>query len=321
MNRKEPLVSIIIPNYNHSRYLKQRIDSVLNQSFQDFELIILDDCSTDNSCTVIEEYTSSNKVSHIVFNEKNSGSTFIQWQKGFSLAKGKYIWIAESDDYADLTFLEKLVSLLENNSDCQIAFSCSYTIDENGSVLADDWDRNKMAKGIYSKFEGSEFIKARMLFNNSIYNASMVVFRKSVLDKIDNRFMDFSYCGDWFFWYKICLQGTVIRYNEKLNYFRQHFSKVSPKAEALGKRFLEGKFVLKEMFKDLELKPIQEKVIIGRLLKKIHSSNLFECKELKDKVMSDAILFFGFGKSSVIFYELDKIFNFSKLSITKSRHL
>ena len=91
-------VSVVIPNFNHALYLKQRIESVLNQTFQNFELIILDDCSTDNSKEVIERYKNHPKISKIVYNEENSGSVFRQWIKGIKLSTGKYIWIAESDD-------------------------------------------------------------------------------------------------------------------------------------------------------------------------------------------------------------------------------
>ncbi len=100
-----PSVSVIIPNYNHAPFLKERIDSVINQHYDNFEVIILDDCSKDNSREVIEQYRNHPKVKHIIYNEANSGSTFIQWHKGFRLAEGEYIWIAESDDVADLDFL------------------------------------------------------------------------------------------------------------------------------------------------------------------------------------------------------------------------
>ena len=93
-----PLVSVIIPNYNYARFLTERIDSVLSQTFQNFELIILDDCSTDNSREVIERYRSNPKVSHIIYNQSNTGSPFAQWEKGLSVARGKYIWVAEADD-------------------------------------------------------------------------------------------------------------------------------------------------------------------------------------------------------------------------------
>ena len=100
-----PLVSVIIPNYNHAPYLKERIDSVLSQTYKEFEVLILDDCSSDESKEIIESYRNNKHISNIVFNEKNTGNTFIQWNKGISLAKGKYIWIAESDDVAKPTFL------------------------------------------------------------------------------------------------------------------------------------------------------------------------------------------------------------------------
>ena len=102
-------VSAIIPNYNHATFLKQRIDSVLNQSLSVYEVIILDDCSTDKSLDVINEYINHPLVRHVIINEKNSGSPFLQWQKGIDLAKGDWIWIAESDDYADINFLLKMM--------------------------------------------------------------------------------------------------------------------------------------------------------------------------------------------------------------------
>ncbi|HVB58282.1 MAG TPA: glycosyltransferase family 2 protein, partial [Candidatus Acidoferrales bacterium] len=94
-----PTVSVIVPNYNHARFLRKRIDSVLQQTFQDFELILLDDCSTDDSRSILSSYAGDPRI-RIEFNDANSGSTFKQWNKGVRLARGKYVWIAESDDYA-----------------------------------------------------------------------------------------------------------------------------------------------------------------------------------------------------------------------------
>ena len=103
------LVSIIVPNYNHALYLRERLDSIFSQTFQDFEVILLDDNSSDSSIEVLKEYAAHPKVSHFIVNATNSGSPFIQWEKGLSLSKGKYIWIAESDDSCEITFLEKLL--------------------------------------------------------------------------------------------------------------------------------------------------------------------------------------------------------------------
>lgn len=99
-----PTVSIIVPNYNHSKYLNQRLDSILNQTYQDFEVILLDDVSSDNSVEILQAYSKHPKVSHLIVNEQNSGNTFKQWQKGIALAKGTFVWIAESDDFCEPHF-------------------------------------------------------------------------------------------------------------------------------------------------------------------------------------------------------------------------
>src|SRR5687767_14108483 len=98
--------SVIIPNYNHGRFLHERIGSVVAQKKEPFEIIILDDHSTDNSREVIEIYRAHRLVTHIVYNEKNSGSPFAQWVRGIKLATASWIWIAESDDVANADFLE-----------------------------------------------------------------------------------------------------------------------------------------------------------------------------------------------------------------------
>ena len=76
-----PLVSVVIPNYNHAPYLRRRVRSVLDQTFGDFEVLILDDASTDESLRVLDEFAADPRV-RIVANETNSGSTFVQWRRG-----------------------------------------------------------------------------------------------------------------------------------------------------------------------------------------------------------------------------------------------
>src|ERR1700738_1634065 len=108
-----PRVSVIVPNYNHARFLRRRMESVLRQTYRDFEVILLDDCSTDESRSILSEYAGDPRV-RLEFNEKNSGSPFKQWNKGVALASGEYGWIAESDDYADERLLERLVAVLDH---------------------------------------------------------------------------------------------------------------------------------------------------------------------------------------------------------------
>src|SRR5690348_12935994 len=120
-------VSVVIPNYNHAPFLRQRIESVLRQTYQDFELILLDDCSMDGSQAILMEYASDPRV-RIEFNQKNSGSTFKQWNKGVRLARGEYVWIAESDDYADDRLLEKLAARLDAEPRAAFAYCRSWRV-------------------------------------------------------------------------------------------------------------------------------------------------------------------------------------------------
>lgn len=222
------LVSVIIPNYNHSNYLDERIQSVLNQTYHNFEVIILDDCSPDKSIDIIEKYRNHPQISHIIYNDINSGSTFIQWNKGFELAKGEYIWIAESDDVADKDFLSTLMKKITKNENCVIAFSNSFFIDSKGDIIQQR-DHPKRLKELQMK--GVEFVKKYMLGINNIYNASSVLFKKTVLNNINpSDYIKFKASGDRLFWILVCIQGNICYIPKKLNYFRQHDNKVTPKA-------------------------------------------------------------------------------------------
>jgi glycosyltransferase involved in cell wall biosynthesis len=217
-----PKVSVIVPNYNHAPYLKLRIDSVLQQSFQDFELIILDDCSTDNSREIIEQYRNHPKVSHIDYNAQNTNSTFRQWRKGFLLAQGDYIWVAESDDYADETFLEKTVAVLEKHGQAALCFVQSHVVNQNGESRGcyeedSDFYRNDFC------LDGNALIQSEFVFKNIIPNASAVLFRRENLTKIDlEKMFDFKINGDWYLWISMLKNGYCAYLSEPLSCFRRH---------------------------------------------------------------------------------------------------
>ena len=111
---KVPKVSVIIPNYNHAAFLRRRMDSVLQQTYRDFEIIYLDNASTDDSGEVFSAFATDERI-RAVLNTTNTGIPGKQWNKGVLEARGEYVWIAESDDYADEHFLELLVPQLEEH--------------------------------------------------------------------------------------------------------------------------------------------------------------------------------------------------------------
>lgn len=130
MNEKAPLVSVVVPNYNYARYLDARLSSILNQTFQDFELILLDDASTDNSLELLDRYKNDPHVSHFIVNEQNTGSPFKQWMKGILLAKGEWVWIAEADDLCEPTFLETCVEQVQKYPNVSVCMTAFRYIDE-----------------------------------------------------------------------------------------------------------------------------------------------------------------------------------------------
>lgn len=256
----DPLVSVIIPNYRHAPYLDERIKSVLNQTYSNIEVIILDDHSPDNSLDVINKYKNDSKIAHIIANEVNSGSTFKQWEKGFELAKGEYIWIAESDDVAENSFLSQLMQGILENKDIVLAYSASHIINQDGDKIAS-------SDGLWKKSfvkNGHSFVKTYMLGRNHIYNASAVVFKKSVLTNIQpTEYSVYKASGDRMFWSLVCLQGNVYYHAEKLNYFRKHNLKVSPKAATSGKTMLEDYDIYIKLGKLLSLNLIHRILACG----------------------------------------------------------
>lgn len=233
-----PLVSVIIPNYNHARYLEQRLDSVFNQTYQNFEVIILDDCSTDNSLEIIEKYKDNPHLSRIVVNEVNSGSPFKQWDKGIGFAKGELIWIAESDDYCELNFLEELVNAVNRKRNCVLAYSPTLMTDDEGSM----WDipyegRNQYMSGIH-------YIRHYLTLFNWIKNASCAIFSKKAAMNVPYDYLSYKGAGDLLFWVEIARQGNVAIVNKPLAYFCRHAGTVTNQKELDGTNPLEVKMIL-----------------------------------------------------------------------------
>lgn len=228
MSTFNPKVSVIIPNYNHALFLKQRIDSVLNQTFQDFEIIVLDDCSTDHSREIIEEYRAQPKICNIVYNRKNSGGVFKQWIKGITMAKGEYVWIAESDDYSAPEFLEETLKVIEKDLSVGMVFTNTNSVDTQGAFITTTAVSKETAYAELAKLDNtidkknaSRFLVLEMI----IENASSGLFRKSSLLKVDfNELATFSNTGDRFVYLGIALLSKIRYTPQALNFMRSHDS-------------------------------------------------------------------------------------------------
>jgi glycosyltransferase involved in cell wall biosynthesis len=226
-----PRVTVITPNYNHARFLPRRLDSILAQTFRDFELIILDNASTDNSREVITAYLHDPRV-RAIFNKRNNGSPFKQWNLGLRHATGDYVWIAESDDYAEPTLLETLVDRLERHPNVGMAMCQSWIIDAEERISFDypgfirfyrinepcdvsRWNEDFVA-------DGRECCLAYLYPFNAFANASAVVFRRSALEAVKGAPENMRMCGDWLTYVNVLLNSDFAFVSAHLNYFRRH---------------------------------------------------------------------------------------------------
>ena len=223
-------VSVIIPNYNYAKYLKKRVKQIEKQTYPIWELIVLDDCSTDQSRKVIEKLAKKYPMK-VLYNEKNSGSVFQQWQKGIENATGDLIWIAEADDEVDFHFLASLVPKFEDK-DLIMAYSDSMQINERGRVirktyrdLADERHDGRYQKDYVN--DGIQELTEYLIVKNYIYNASGVVFRKGDYAPILAECTKFHLAGDWYFYTELLKRGKIAYVAKPLNRHRIHTNSVT----------------------------------------------------------------------------------------------
>jgi len=231
-------VSIIIPNYNHANFLKKRLETVCNQTYKDFELIFLDDASTDNSMEIFYKCPQELRV-QVHCNQVNSGNPFKQWNKGGCLARGEYIWIAESDDYAEENLLAALVDVLDNNPRVGLAYCLSVVVDDEDNVIdtnqsyyqgfADSWRWNQDYQN-----SGLAEIQTYMAQLCTIPNASAVLLRREAFSQVGGADESFRLAGDWITWLKILQHWDIAYLAQPLNYFRRHASTVRAMADRTG---------------------------------------------------------------------------------------
>lgn len=234
--RPIPKVSVVVPNYNYARYVRERLESIQKQTAPIYELIVLDDASTDESIEVIRDFVADCSIpTQLVVNDTNSGSVFKQWQRGVELARGEFVWIAEADDLADPGFLEEVLRGF-SNPDVVMSYAQSRQMDSDGNILCDhyldyvsDIDNERWTKPYVVR--GHEEISKGLFIKNTIPNVSAVVFRREALSQVlaNEQEEIFSYrnAGDWVVYLKILESGFIAYCPDSLNSHRRHQSSVT----------------------------------------------------------------------------------------------
>ena len=229
-------VSVIVPNYNYARYLRERISSIIGQDYPIWELIILDDCSSDGSVEVLESITTDLDIDYqLVINQENSGNAFNQWRKGVELATGNYVWIAEADDLAEPEFLERVVAPFQDPN-LVLSYCESMQISSTGEVLSpnyqayvadiseEKWHSDYVADGV-------DEIRSCLAIKNTIPNVSGVVFRRDVLKEVleshINEIKSYRVAGDWLTYIYSLVKGKIAFSKQPLNRHRRHETSVT----------------------------------------------------------------------------------------------
>lgn len=222
-----PLVSVIVPNFNHADYLRKRLDSIYGQTYGNYEVILLDDCSTDNSLDIMREYAEKHSENtRLIANESNCGAIFSQWSKGMRASRGELIWIAESDDYCDDNFLEEMIALFRYSS-VRLAFARSVFVQEGEQIWSTeeylcDLDKFRWDKPFY--MTAHNMVRFGFALHNMIPNVSSAVFRNigQIPEEVASICSGMKLSGDWIF-YLYMMQGGVVAYtNDTVNYYRIH---------------------------------------------------------------------------------------------------
>lgn len=274
----EVSVSVVIPNYNYEKFLLPRIYSILAQTEKIHEIILLDDCSKDNSRLLIDliqkqisPYISVRKI----YNKENSGCAFKQWKKGFELATGDYVWIAEADDCCDKTLLKKLIKPVKENKNIYISYADTAFINAWDKIIlptikpeidimkTKHWDSDFVDNGL-------EEIEKYTFLNCIIANVSSCIIKRDNYDDIFKKIIEYKQAGDWLFYVSVMKKGDIAFCNKPLNYYRLHGNNVTSVTKK-QKHFEEIVKIHNEIRKMIKFTDWHEKEINNRyeFLKKV----------------------------------------------------
>ena len=203
MENKTDLVDIILPNYNKAKYLKETLDSIVSQSFKNFKIYVIDDCSKDSSIDVIKKYSDKRIILKQL--KKNKGVSFCR-NLGVRQSVSKYICFVDSDDYWHENKLENQIKFMEKfNHDFTYTDYIPFTENQNGKKF-------KKRVSVPEQFDFKKFV------NNSSIAMSTVMLKRSIIKKL--RFKKLKICEDYQFKCEILKKYKAYRCNNTLMYYR-----------------------------------------------------------------------------------------------------
>ena len=258
-----PKVSVVMPVYNRQKYIKSSVESILNQTFTDFEFIIVNDGSTDKTLEILKSYT--DKRIKIIENEKNSGIVFSR-NRGLNNATGQYIAMMDSDDIAYSNKLMKQVDFLDKNKEYGMVGTWVKFIDENSKYTGGKW--KLPAK--------PDLIPPIMLFRNYFVQSTILVRREAIPEWKYSP--EFEIVEDSKMWFEVSLNYKVLNLQEYLLDYRVHSDNITNTGHS--KQMANSRKLYKLIFKNLDINITEKELDLHILIK--NSNKISNIEELKN---------------------------------------
>ena len=239
---KPGLVSVVVPSYNYAKYLDQRMESLINQTYQDLEILVIDDCSTDMSFDVLRKYESDPRVKLLA--RKENGGWVVVNNQGVEVSSGEFVLFAQCDDYCEINMIERLVDTMKVYPEAGIAFCRSLLVDEQGQVMGNDFVIRE--RSFRNRCETDTLITgvemSRYLLHSCVIpNLSAALIRKECFSTIGNFTSSYRVSGDWDWFFRIASRYDIAYVAEPLNMFRQHENTI--------RNLTKGRMVYEEYFR------------------------------------------------------------------------
>ncbi len=271
----KPKVSILMSVYNGARHLREAIDSVLNQTYKDFEFIIIDDKSEDETSEIIKSYQDDRII--FIQNDFNIGLTK-SLNKALALAKGQYIARIDHDDIYFNNKLQRQIEFFDNNPDCKILFTDVLKIDEDGDILPS-----------YNRVKTSEDIFYLMHFINPVIHPAVII-EKTVLTNIGGYNEEYKFAQDYELWSRLIYKYKFYKLNEPLLKYRTSKKQISQNSLEEQKKYAEKVFI--KMMEKIGIENIDENILYFHKYAyefndKISIKHLSVFKEISTKIINN----------------------------------
>ncbi|MDP3651347.1 MAG: glycosyltransferase [Rhodoferax sp.] len=217
------LVSIIVASYNHAEYLDRRMESLISQTYKNIEIIVIDDCSPDNSLQILRKYETNPKIK-LIIRQENGGWVAVSNQ-GLEMSSGEFVIFANCDDECDHQLIEKLIGGMHKYPTAGISYCRSLLIDENNRILGNDFSIREKAfrlKCVNDTLLTQKEMGRFLLHSCVIPNLSAALFRKAAFSNVGGLTSSYRVCSDWDLFFRIVSCYDVAYIAAPLNKFRQH---------------------------------------------------------------------------------------------------